>query len=122
MDYQLKKEDKGDYLYFHVTGSDSLEVSKAFWREIIETSTNLNYKKILVDEELEGAVPVGDIFEVITSGLDIGDVRSMKIAFVDRFSEQIEENIFGEKVATNRGINAKVFTNTEEAEQWLRPP
>lgn len=120
MDYTLKKEDKGDYLYFHVTGSDSLEVSKAFWREIIETSTNLNYKKILVDEDLEGAVPVGDIFEVITSGLDIGDVRSMKIAFVDRFSEQMEENIFGEKVATNRGINAKVFTNTEEAEQWLR--
>ena len=120
MDYKLKKEDKGDYLYFHVTGTDSLEVSKAFWREIIETSTNLNCQKILVDEELEGSVPVGDIFEVITSGLDIHDVMSMKIAFVDRFSEQMEENIFGERVATNRGINGKVFNNIEEAEQWLR--
>ena len=120
MDYTLKKEDRGDYIYFHVTGSDSLEVSKAFWREIIETGTQLKYKKILVDEDLEGSVPIGDIYEVITTGLDIGDVRSMKIAFVDRYLEQMEGNIFGEKVATNRGINAKVFTNIEEAEQWLR--
>jgi hypothetical protein len=120
MDYTLKKEDRGDYIYFHVTGSDSLEVSKAFWREIIETSTQQNYKKILVDEDLEGSVPIGDVYEVITSGLDIGDIRSIKIAFVDKYQEHMAENIFGESVATNRGLNAKVFTNIDEAEQWLR--
>ena len=120
MDYQLKKEDRGDYLYFHVTGKDNLEVSKAFWREIIETTTKLNYKKVLVDEDLEGSVPIGDVYEVITTGLEIGDVRSMKIAFVDKYQEHMAENIFGEKVATNRGINAKVFATIEEAEQWLR--
>lgn len=120
MGYNLQVEKRDDYLYFYVTGRDSLEVSKAFWREIIETTIKLRYNRILVDEDMDGSVPIGDVYEVITSNLVIPEVRSFKFAFVDRRLEQSKENIFGETVAKNRGIDARVFTDIEEAKQWIR--
>ena len=41
------------------------------------------------------------------------------IAFVDRYLEQQDLNQFGELVATNRGLRAKVFNDVKEAEIWL---
>lgn len=119
MDYTLKMERRDDYLYFYVTGRDSLEVSKAFWREMIEECIKLRYDKLLVDEDLEGSVSVVDAYEVVTYGADIPDIRNIRIALVERHSEHIPEALFGETVAANRGINAKVFKTVSEAEQWL---
>ena len=120
MDYTLTFEKREGYLYFYVTGRDSLEVSKAFWREIIETTLKLNYNKVLVDEDLEDTVSFGEIYDIITTGLEIPNIREISIAVVDRHIDQTNLNLFGAIVASNRGINTKIFTTLEDAEQWLR--
>lgn len=119
MDYQLTMEERDTYLYFYVTGKDSLEVSIAFWREIIDTCLKRNYRKALVEEDLEDSTSLGDVYEVITSNMDRDEGRFIKFGFVDRHMDQYDINLFGEMVATNRGINAKVFSTVEEAENWL---
>jgi hypothetical protein len=43
----------------------------------------------------------------------------IRVAFVDRRLNQQELNKFGELVATNRGLNGKIFNSSEEAEEWL---
>jgi len=48
--------------------------------------------------------------------LDIG-FSGIRVAFVDRHLNQRELNKFGELVATNRGLLAKVFDDAEKAEE-----
>lgn len=43
----------------------------------------------------------------------------IRIAFVDRYIEQMDLNRFGELVAINRGIYGKIFNKFTEAENWL---
>ena len=42
----------------------------------------------------------------------------LKVAYVNR-PERVDPNGFGEMVARNRGVNVRVFTNVEDAEEWL---
>jgi hypothetical protein len=46
-------------------------------------------------------------------------LSGVKIAFVDRHADQHEQNLFGELVATNRGLYCKVFSDFNEGENWL---
>jgi len=42
----------------------------------------------------------------------------VKVAVVGR-PEQLDYKKFGEIVALNQGVNGRVFTNVEDAEEWL---
>jgi hypothetical protein len=45
--------------------------------------------------------------------------QPLKIAFVDRKTDQNQLNRFGETVAVNRGVHGRLFTDVSEAEIWL---
>ena len=118
--YSITFELRPHYLYAHVKGdADSYDISHAYWTEISAECAKHNVEKLLVDEDL--AQPMQSMSEVFqgASERSFMGLGGLKIAFVDRHAEQHEQNLFGELVATNRGLFLKVFDNFEDGENWL---
>lgn len=120
MPYQLTFEYFPDYLYALATAeADSLELSLAYWREIADEVKEKGYKKVLVEERIQRIMDsVFDMYALINGLTNL--FRNIRVAFVDPKLTQHEIILFGELVATNRGILCKVFSRREEAEKWLQ--
>jgi hypothetical protein len=118
--YSITFEHRSNYLYAYVKGDkDSYEISKAYWSEIAEECAKLEIRKVLVDEDIAEPMPsMSEVYHGASERSFMG-LSGLKIAFVDRHAEQHEQNLFGELVATNRGLFCKVFNTFEEAERWL---
>ncbi len=117
--YNLKFEERTDYLYAYVSGDkDNLVISRQYWSEIADKRQQTKYNKVLIVEDLKEMSTMMGTYEFACELPTMG-FAGIKIAFVDQHIEQQEVNEFGEIVATNRGAYAKVFNTVEEAEQWL---
>lgn len=117
--YTLTYETRPGYLYVYVEGeNDSYEISREYWREVARESGRLGKKRVLIDENIPDPSTIADAFKFASEIPQMG-FGSARIAFVDRYLEQNEINLFGELVAVNRGVNAKVFNDTASAEEWL---
>jgi hypothetical protein len=117
--YRLTFEHRPGYLYAYVEGEeDSYEISRAYWQDIADECREKKYKKALVVEDLVESGTIAEAYQLCSEMPQMGYI-GIKVAFVDRYSEQSEENQFGELVAVNRGINVKIFTDTDDAEKWL---
>jgi hypothetical protein len=118
--YSITFEVRPHYLYAYVKGdADSYEISNAYWQEVSAEIAKHKMEKLLVDEDL--SQPIGsmsDIFKGASERSFMG-LSGVKIAFVDRHADQHEQNLFGELVATNRGLYCKVFSDFNEGENWL---
>lgn len=117
--YVIKFEHRNSYLYeYGQAKKDSFDISLGFWTEIVKCCKENNLSKVLVEEDFGTDNTLIDTYEIISQGQKLG-LTGMKIAFVDRHSEQMKSNLFGETVARNRGLIAKVFSNVTEAEKRL---
>jgi hypothetical protein len=117
--YQVVYDDRKTYLFAAVTGpKDSLEISIAFWTEIITEALKNNFKKLLVTEDFKDVVSTIDMYMLVEQ-LERFGVEDLQVAFVDKEISQFELNKFAETVAVNRGINGRVFKTESEAERWL---
>src|SRR5690349_1350097 len=118
--YSITFELRPDYLYAHVKGDyDSYEISRAYWTEISAECARHDTRRLLVDEDLAEPMPsMSEVFQGASERTFMG-LSGVKIAFVDRHSDQFEQNLFGELVATNRGLFCKVFKDLQEGEDWL---
>ena len=118
-EYNLKIVERESYLYATVSGEERMDVSLAYWQEIFDACKRLNYNKIIIEENLQGTASTLDYYKfgralsTMTRGL------GLRIAFIDRNADHAQINIFAETVAINRGLNAKLCTSIEEAEDWL---
>lgn len=118
--YQIEFRQRAEYLYVYVGGKrDSLAISLGFWREIADQCRKTQAGKILIEENIEESVSMVEMYQIAAEIPKMGFTNTL-IAFVDRFLEQQDLNEFGELVATNRGLRAKVFNHVPEAEKWLR--
>ena len=117
--YNLELEERKDYLYAYVSGDkDSVEICTQYWHEIADECQRIKYSKVLIVEDIRETVSMTEMYEICTEIPYMGFI-GIKIAFVDRRTEQREVNEFGGLVVTNRGVNAKLFDTVEEAEKWL---
>lgn len=120
--YRLTLEHRPEYLYVHVEGEeDSYEISRQYWQEIADECRKMKYMKVLVDEDIIEGGTIAETYQLCSEFSELG-YTDIKIAFVDRYSEQLEANQFGELVAVNRGINVKMLRDVDEAEKWLMAP
>jgi hypothetical protein len=119
MSVQLQIEEMPDYLAANFTGEGEAE---EIWRQfelIAEHCERANKNKLLLDlTENYGTLSLVDRYR-------LGDVaeifvyyKLIKVAVVCR-PEQLDYQRFGEMVARNRWVNARVFTGLEDAEKWL---
>lgn len=112
-------ETRVGYLYVYVEGpEDSYAVSRYLWTEVAAECRRTGMTSVLVVENLGSPSSVNETYRVTTELGSIG-MTGIKIAFVDLIETQDVINEFGELVANNRGLNAKIFRSVEEAEAWL---
>lgn len=117
--YQISFDHRPNYLYVYVSGEyDSYEISRQYWSEVADECNRTGYKKVLIEEDIKETVSVAEAFQ-LASELPLMNFRGVCVAFCDRYAEHQELNEFGELVATNRGLFARVFNDFNEAENWL---
>lgn len=117
--YHLTFEQRPGYLYAYVAGEeDNYEISRAYWQEIADQCKERKCSKVLVVEDIVECGTIAEAYQLCSEFPQMGYI-GIKVGFVDRYLDQQEANQFGELVAVNRGINAKVFNDVEEAEKWL---
>jgi len=119
MSIQLQIEEAPDYLAAKFTGAGEAE---EIWRQfelIAEQCKRANKNKLLLDiTETYGTLSLVDRYRLG----DVAEVfvyyKLIKVAAVSR-PEQLDHKRFGEMVARNRWVNARVFTSLDDAEKWL---
>lgn len=109
-------ENKGTYLLATVGGAYSLEVFMSIIHEVAERCQKEKLKKVLIDlRKVEGNPSIIDLYEL---GVEIANavgpgIRGAAVA------RRRMVNYMGENTAVNRGAIFKVFTDVEEAMEWL---
>lgn len=117
--YKLTFQHRDKYLYAFVEGDhDSYEISAAFWKEILNESMRVGAAKILVEEDLGEIISMSEMYNLGSDMASLG-FTGICVAFVDRQAHHFESNLFGELVASNRGMLFRNFSSVQEAETWL---
>lgn len=117
--YELKFEELPNYLFADVKADRNDVATTVMWfGEIIEKCREIGVNLLLVKLTVPEALTMPEMFDAAAGVVALG-IRGIKIAFVDPVPEHFEKNSFAELVGTNRGANAKVFVNIDEAESWL---
>lgn len=116
-DYTLTFEDRGQYLYAHLTGTDSYAASLSYWNEISDEVRKFDFRRLLVHENLIGHVNEGEVFDIICDLVPSG--LGIKVAFYDENRADADINELGLLIASNRGIDVRMFSSLEDAEKWI---
>lgn len=119
-EFSVAFEHRPGYLYALVTGErDSYEISRAYWLAVSEECAKHHVTRVLVDEDLRRPIEsMNEVFQGAAERVYQG-LSGVKIAFVDRHPDHHEQNVFGELVASNRGLFCKVFNELKDGEAWL---
>ena len=83
-----------------------------------QIAQELGLNKVLIEEEVGTNLSTTEMYDFATRMPQIGFL-DLKLAVVDRKADDMAENEFGELVARNRGVNARLFRGLEDAKSWL---
>ena len=107
------------YIRFDYTGEFSIVMGKQCIDAMVEACSQTQVSKALLDcRNMIGEIKILESFMVAKYG---GKMRGFlsKTALVGREDQMLPDN-FVENVAVNRGVNLKIFTDVEEAIDWLK--
>jgi hypothetical protein len=117
MGVQFQIEEMPDYLAVKFIGA-TREVSEQF-EVIAECCDCASKNKLLLDfTDTHGEFPLAERFWLGAKAETFLFHNLIKVAVVGR-PEQLDWQKFGEIVAQNRWVNARVFTNVRAAKRWL---
>ena len=123
MSLEISIQEFPDYLRVELSGARTSGREKEdaidIWRQVIEACQTSGVNRILVISRVSGRIPTLDAYEVAGHPEKFGWSRDYKMALVDLDEESLQDNLFAETVAVNRGFDVKVFDNEKEAEIWL---
>ena len=118
--YTLSNETKGDHLFVRASGVRTRATVTAMTMEIFDAAFANRLSKVLIDvRELKGRLGIVDSYLLVTEVFDkLRGKGVRKAAIVD---EQVSSlrGWFLETVAHNRSFDIRVFTDQEEAREWL---
>ena len=117
MEEDLRISKKPGFLHVQGSGTISPSSMQHFLSRVPDAARDADTQKVLVDARVtQGSLSIMERFEYATRLAE--HFRGLKVAFVLHESLQ-DPGLFGESVAINRGGNIRVFTNLEEACEWL---
>ncbi len=102
---------------FVFDGTDSLQVSLAYWRMLADECRAVGATRLLVLEELLSTVDTADIDPLIDVMVE-GGMASVRIAFVELLDD-IAGSEYGEILCRERGITIRTFSGEDAARRWL---
>ena len=107
------------YIRFDYSGEFSEVMGKRCIDAMVEACSQVQISKALLDcRNMTGEIGIYDSFSVAEYGVKMIRIIS-KIALVGREDQMLSDN-FVENVAVNRGVNLKIFTDGDEAIDWLK--
>ncbi len=122
MAYDVKAIREDDYLHAIVTGDNTPADVAAYLGQVRKICAESGLSKVLIEENLAGPrLDTVDVYDVVVAASADVAPAIRQVAFVDTNPEHDFANIkFGETVAVNRGVNAKVFRDVPSAVEWIR--
>jgi hypothetical protein len=117
--YELEIK-KPDYLFIKVKGERTVDSIKEVTKKIAEKCSKQKCMKVLIDvREFTERINFSDIFDLVARDLpNITKNKINKAAIVDIEGHNFNKEFF-ENVAVNRGHNVKIFTDINDAMDWL---
>lgn len=122
MKYELDLKQTAVCCHATVTGDNSVQTVSAYLDELARLCAQHRCARLLIEERLRGpSFSVTDVYSVVVEAARKVPPTLRKIAFVDVNPEhRVENMVFAETVAVNRGVNIRRFATIEEALRWLR--
>ena len=106
------------YMAVRFTGAGTVEEAWRQFESIVEHCERANKNKLLLDfTEAQAEISLADRY-FFGERAKIFARHMLKVATVGR-PDQLDPRRFGEMVARNRWVNARAFTNAEDAAKWL---
>jgi hypothetical protein len=119
MSYTLTIHEKPTYLHAIVTGLNSRETVQRYLQELRTECKARGCFRLLLEEHLEGPrLGLMDVFTIASEGSTQVSGVFKAFAYVDA-NAQGDLMQFAETVAVNRRVPVAVFSNVQDAEQWL---
>lgn len=116
--FRIRLEPQPGFLRAHVTGGeDSLQTSLAVWRLLGDECRARDVARLLVVEELPGALTHEEV-GVMISTLHEEGFPNIRIAFVE-LAGNPSPGEHGEILAIELGFTVQAFNREEAARQWL---
>lgn len=121
MSYELIIKKEPDYLHVQVIGIRTLATVIDMARDVVAACDEHGYRKALVDvREMIGRLEFHESYQIGTKDLQklrrAG--RKTQVSIIDR-EENRPRFEFLETVARNRLFNIRIFSNDDEAVNWL---
>ncbi len=123
MSYKAIIEEHNVYLKCIISGDREVntevdDITKV-WSSLYEICINKGYMKVLAVFKLSGRLSALGSYSIVETAELLGWNRKIKLAIFDTNSESLKDNLFTEDVAFNRGYNVKIFSDENEAKEWL---
>ncbi len=110
--------DKGSYVLVEFRGEFSVAAGMRCVDAMAEACEKVGQSRALLDcRGMTGDLPVIDRFKVAEYGSS-KQPQLKQLALVNREDVVLADN-FVENVASNRGLNTRIFTDMTEAQRWL---
>ncbi len=104
-----------------VTGTNgTLETTLAYWQTIAEEVRRLAPRGLLVVDDMEGVPPPPEQLLQFVQAMRGQGMEAVRIAYVEKHTEQIPEVEFAGLLANEHGFDARIFGTEAEAMLWLR--
>ena len=121
MSYELSYKHESDYLHIQATGIRTVENFIAISMDLLTEADKHGYSKVLLDMRLTtGGLKPFDAYNL--GSKDLAElwrtIGHPKVAVIDLEANR-ERFEFMENVAVNVGVNLRMFTDVDEAMEWL---
>ena len=120
MAYEIQIERENDYLSVKAKGDRTLDSVMGMVNEAISVCDDHGLEKIFINmKEMTGQLGTFNSYELVRDRLrEIWRIARLKASVVDREENQ-ERFRFVENVAHNNGFRISVFSDSNEALEWL---
>lgn len=121
-DFEFNIVLKDGYILAESSGEETPENMAYVYETIIEKIAEWNCNRILYIEKFSNQIPMQDmllVWQDIFRKVEDSGVAG-RIAVYDSVKEDYTVNAVSESLASAHGINARVFTDLDEALAWLQ--
>ncbi|MGD8455999.1 MAG: hypothetical protein PVF83_06425 [Anaerolineales bacterium] len=119
-DYTLVIEIKSKYMVARPKGMRNFDTVKAMTLEIFDVARSVHRSIVLIDvRELKGRLGVLDSYKLVTEVFQKLHRKGISAAAIVDPQLPSPRSWFLETVSLNRGFNLRIFSDYDEALEWL---
>jgi hypothetical protein len=122
MNYNLRIENIGDYLFFTATGTRSIDSVLSMTKDVLAACAREKVKKALVDvRAMLGKLTTVEAYDLSDHHFPVMRDRNVlvRVVIVDRKENEARYR-FLETVAVNRGFSVRYSNNPQEGAELLK--